>query len=249
MLDQKKYAVILAGGYGSRLENLTKLKPKPLITIKKKPLLIYIIELYLKYNKKNFIIPIGYKGEKIIQFFSKKKNDLKKKIIVIEKKISNKKCKITLVKTGIKTMTGGRVKQIGHLIPSNEFFLTYGDGLSNVNIKKLEKFHKKNKKIITVTAVNLTSRFGEIKTRGNQVISFEEKKKIKNVWINGGFFVVNKTFLKYLKSNSTILEKEPLEKMAQINQLNAFKHKGFWECVDTKRDRDYLNNLFKNKML
>jgi len=245
MLDQKKYAVILAGGFGSRLENLTKLKPKPLITIKKKPILIHIIELYLKYNVKNFIIPIGYKGEEIIKFFSNKKDNLKKKIVVVEKKILNKKCRITLVKTGIKTMTGGRVKQIGHLIPVNNFFLTYGDGLSNVNIKKLEKFHKKNKKLITVTAVNLTSRFGELKISENKVTSFEEKKKIKSVWINGGFFVVNKNFLKYIKNNHSILEKKPLEKMVKIGQLNAFKHKGFWECVDTKRDRDYLNNLLK----
>jgi glucose-1-phosphate cytidylyltransferase len=249
MLDRIKCAVILAGGLGSRLENLTKLKPKPLITIKNKPILMHIIELYLKFNVKNFIIPIGYKGEKIIEFFSNKKVDLKKKIIILEKKILNKKCKITLIKTGIKTMTGGRVKQVGRLIKDREFFLTYGDGLSNVNIRKLEKLHKKEKKLITVTAVNLTSRFGELKTVKNKVVSFEEKKKIKSVWINGGFFVVNRDFLKHLKNNQTVLEKEPLEKMVRIGQLNAFKHTGFWECVDTKRDRDYLNKLFKKNYI
>ena len=129
MLDRIKCAVILAGGLGSRLENLTKLKPKPLITIKNKPILMHIIELYLKFNVKNFIIPIGYKGEKIIEFFSNKRADLKKKIITLEKKILNKKCKITLVKTGIKTMTGGRVKQVGRLIKDREFFSTFGDWL------------------------------------------------------------------------------------------------------------------------
>jgi glucose-1-phosphate cytidylyltransferase len=145
-------------------------------------------------------------------------------------------------------MTGGRVKEAFRHIRDNSFLLTYGDGLANVNIKKLIQFHLKKKKLITVTAVNPPPRFGEITIINSSVKKFSEKKKIKKVWINGGFFVINKKFIKFIKSKKNILEKEPLEKVAKINQMSAYKHNGFWQCMDTKRDRDKLIKLVnKNK--
>ena len=140
-------------------------------------------------------------------------------------------------------MTGGRVKEAFNYISDNIFLLTYGDGLANVNIHKLIRFHLKKKKLVTVTAVNPPPRFGEITIKNSSVKKFSEKKKIKKVWINGGFFVIDKNFIKFIKSKKTILEQEPLEKIAKINQMSAYKHNGFWQCMDTKRDRDKLINL------
>jgi len=139
-------------------------------------------------------------------------------------------------------MTGGRIKRATKLL-DNDFFLTYGDGVSNINIENLKKFHFKQKKLVTVTAVNPPARFGEIIFSKNKVINFSEKKRIKNTWINGGFFVINKKFIKYLKNDKTILERDPLEKVAKINQLAAFKHHSLWQCLDTKRDIAYINTI------
>jgi glucose-1-phosphate cytidylyltransferase len=163
-------------------------------------------------------------------------------------KLDNKICNIKLFNTGISTMTGGRVKAVSKNIDDKLFLLTYGDGLANVNIKKLIKFHIKNKKLVTVTAVNPPARFGELNIKGSRVVSFSEKKPINKAWINGGFFVINKKFMNFIKNNKTILERDPLEKLARINQLSAYKHLGFWQCMDTRRDRDQLIKLInKNK--
>jgi glucose-1-phosphate cytidylyltransferase len=245
--------VILAGGFGSRLDNLTRSVPKPLVKIDKDPIIIHIMRIYLRFNINNFYIAIGYKGNQLVNFFLKKKikkNSFSKsqKKITITCKIDNKICNVTLLPTGLNTMTGGRLKKVSNFIKDKNFLFTYGDGLSNVNLKKLIKFHLKHKKLMTVTAVNPPPRFGQIELNQFMVKRFSEKKSISNVWINGGFFMVNKSFIKLIKYNRTILEREPLENAAKNNQLIAFKHKGFWQCMDTKRDRDKLIKLAKNKL-
>jgi glucose-1-phosphate cytidylyltransferase len=246
-------AVILAGGFGSRLDNLTKSIPKPLVKIGKDPIIIHIMRIYLRFNINNFYIALGYKGNELVNFFLKKKikkNSFSKspKKITINCKIDKKICNVTLLPTGLNTMTGGRLKKVSSFIKDKNFLFTYGDGLSNVNLKKLIKFHLKHKKLMTVTAVNPPPRFGQIELNQFMVKRLSEKNCISNVWINGGFFMVNKSFIKLIKNNKTILEREPLENAAKNNQLIAFKHKGFWQCMDTKRDRDKLIQLAKNKL-
>ena len=216
--------VILAGGYGTRLPEYTKSIPKPMVKINGKPILIHIINHYLKYGYDNFYIALGYKSNEIKKFFHKKKLNFK----------------INLINTGLKTMTGGRLKRLKKILGNETFLLTYGDGVSNVNLDKLVKFHKKNKKLITLTAVRPPARFGAIKISGNKVKTFKEKSKLDEGWINGGFFVVEPKFLNFIKGDNTFLEREPPERASKNNQLLAFKHNGFWQCMDTKRDKDFL---------
>ena len=222
--------VILAGGFGTRLSEYTKSIPKPMVKINGKPILVYIIEHYLKYGFNDFYIALGYKGNYIKNFFKKNKFN----------------CKINLIDTGLKTMTGGRLKRLKKKIKNETFLLTYGDGVSDVNLQKLVKFHKKKNKLITLTAVRPPARFGAIKIKGNKVKTFKEKSKLDEGWINGGFFVVEPKFLNFIKNDKTFLEREPLEKASKKNQLLAFKHNGFWQCMDTKRDKDYLEKYYKN---
>jgi len=221
--------IILAGGFGTRLSEYTKTIPKPMIDIAGKPMIFHIMKLYAKHGFKDFYIALGYKGKIIKNFFNKNFFDWK----------------IHLVETGRNTMTGGRLKRLKKIVGKETFMLTYGDGLSNVNLKKLLKFHKKNKKLVTLTAVRPPARFGAIKLKGNKVSYFKEKSKLDEGWINGGFFVMEPKFLKFIKNDSTYLEREPLEKVTKKNQLMAFKHKGFWQCMDTKRDKDKLDQIFK----
>jgi len=245
--------VILAGGFGSRLDNITKILPKPLVTIGKQPIIIHIMRIFINQGINNFYLATGYKSQEFLKFFKRNKiNSIKvnkfKTISEFNYKLDNKICNIKLFNTGISTMTGGRVKAVSKNIDDKLFLLTYGDGLANVNIKKLIKFHIKNKKLVTVTAVNPPARFGELNIKGSRVVSFSEKKPINKAWINGGFFVINKKFMNFIKNNKTILERDPLEKLARINQLSAYKHLGFWQCMDTRRDRDQLIKLInKNK--
>tara|TARA_Y100000748_G_C15366578_1_gene437950 strand:- start:128 stop:814 length:687 start_codon:yes stop_codon:yes gene_type:complete len=221
--------VILAGGLGTRLSEYTDTIPKPMVKVGKEPMIYHIMKLYVKYGFKDFYIALGYKGDKISNFFKKKKTDWK----------------ITFIKTGLKTMTGGRLKRLQKYLNKDTFMLTYGDGISNVNLKKLLNFHKRNKKIATLTAVRPPARFGNIKLVGNQVRYFKEKSKLDEGWINGGFFVIEPEFFKFIKNDKTYLEKEPLEKITKKKQLVAYKHKGFWQCMDTKRDKDYLDQIIK----
>lgn len=220
--------VILAGGVGSRISEYTKTIPKPMIEINKKPILQHIINYYVKYGFKEFLIASGYKSEIIKKYFKKK----------------SQKFKVKIIYTGKKTMTGGRIKRLEPYL-RDVFMLTYGDGLSNVNLEKLLSFHKKNKKLVTVTAVRPPSRFGVLELNKNLVKNFKEKIQMKEGWINGGFFVINKKFLRFIKGDKTILEQEPLENICKIKQLNAFKHNGFWHCMDTKRDKDNLEKILK----
>ena len=221
--------ILLAGGLGTRLSEHTKTIPKPMINIAGKPMLLHIMQLYAKYGYKDFYIALGYKGEVIKKFFNKKFFDWN----------------INLIETGESTMTGGRLKRLKKYIGNETFMMTYGDGLSNVNLEKLLKFHKKNKKLVTLTAVRPPARFGVLKLNGQYVRYFKEKSKLDEGWINGGFFVMEPKFLTYIKNDKTYLEKEPLEKISKKGQLTAFKHEGYWQCMDTKRDKDQLENLFK----
>jgi len=224
--------IILAGGMGTRISEYTKIIPKPMIKIKNKPILHHIMEHYAKYGYKDFYIALGYKGNIIKKYFKNKKI---------------KDWKINLIDTGKKTMTGGRLKKFNNIIKDETFMLTYGDGLSDVNLKKLLTFHKKNKKIATLTAVRPPARFGAVKIRGNKITYFKEKSKLDEGWINGGFFVMEPQIFKFLKNNKTYLEREPLITLSKKNELFAYKHRGFWQCMDTKRDKDLLEKVFKVK--
>lgn len=237
--------VILAGGFGTRLFEYTNLIPKPMVKIGPFPILIHIMSHYLKYGFKDFILATGYKSLIIKKYFK----NFKKEGFVFNTKISNKLCNVTILNTGLKTLTGGRLKRVKKYISENEnFMFTYGDGVSNVNLKKLVKFHLKKKKTITVTAVRPPARFGEIIIKKDMVSSFKEKPQTTNSWINGGFFVANSSFFNLIRNDKEILEKYPLEKATSLNQLSAFRHYGFWKCMDVKRDRDELVKIYrKNK--
>tara|TARA_B100000959_G_C14970979_1_gene619685 strand:- start:870 stop:1550 length:681 start_codon:yes stop_codon:yes gene_type:complete len=221
--------VILAGGLGTRMSELTKTIPKPMIKINNKPILVHIMEHFSKAGFNEFYIALGYKGKIIKNFFKKKKFEWK----------------VNLIETGKNSMTGGRLKKLKKYLKNDKFFMTYGDGISNVNLKKLLQFHKKNKKIATLTAVRPPARFGSIKIKGKLVKVFKEKSKLDEGWINGGFFVFEPKIFKYIKNNMTYLEKEPLEKISKKKELIAYKHKGFWQCIDTKRDKDLIEKILK----
>ena len=214
--------VILAGGFGTRISEYTKSIPKPMIH--------HIMEHYARYGYKKFYIALGYKGNIIKKYF----------------KQNNFGWDINLIETGKKTMTGGRLKRLKKHLEKETFMMTYGDGLSDINIKKLVEFHKKNKNIATLTAVRPPARFGAIKIKGKKVTYFKEKSKLHEGWINGGFFVFEPKIFSYIRNDKTYLEKEPLTKLGKLKQLNAYKYEGFWQCMDTIRDKEILeSNLNK----
>ena len=225
--------VILAGGFGTRISEYTKSIPKPMINIKGLPILVHIMKHYSNFGFNEFYIALGYKGNVIRNYFKNKKFNWK----------------INLVDTGKNTMTGGRLKRLKKFLKDENFFLTYGDGLSNVNLLKLLKFHKKNKKLVTLTAVRPPARFGALKLKGNSVIYFKEKSRMDEGWINGGFFVVSKKFLSFIRNDKTYLEREPLEKVVKLNELSAYRHNGFWQCIDNMRDLIYINKKIKEKKI
>ena len=222
--------VILAGGLGTRLPEYTKKVPKPMVKINNKPILIHIINHYIKFGFKDFIIAAGYKENIIKKYF---------------KFLPTKKYKVQIIHTGKNSMTGGRLKRLKKYLGEDTFMMTYGDGLSNVNLRKLYEFHKKNKKTITLTAVRPPARFGAIKLVGKFAKTFKEKSRLDEGWINGGYFVIEPKFLQFIKNDLTYLEKEPLETVAKKKQLLAFRHNGFWQCMDTKRDKENLERILK----
>ena len=244
--------VILAGGFGTRLSEYTGRIPKPMVEIGNLPILIHLMKNYSLFNQNNFYLALGYKSEIIKEYFLKYKSinsDFTVNLKSGEAKFFDKPdldWNVTLVDTGLHSMTGGRVKRLKPYLNNEPFLLTYGDGLANVNINDLIKFHQNHGKMVTVTAVHPVARFGELHLDSNKVISFEEKPQINQGWINGGFFVINPEFLDLIDNDSTVLEKEPLEYVSKIGQLMAFKHEGFWQCMDTKRDKDYLEDLYLN---
>ena len=223
--------VILAGGLGTRISEYTKSIPKPMIKIRGIPILIHIMKHYAKFGFKDFYIAIGYKGNVIKNYFKKKKTNWN----------------VNLIDTGKNTMTGGRLKRLKKYLKGESFFLTYGDGLSDVDIIKLLKFHKKNKKLVTVTAVRPPARFGTLKLKGNSVSYFKEKSRMDEGWVNGGFFVISDKFLSFIRNDKTYLEREPLEKITKLKELSAYRHNGFWQCIDNMRDLISINKKIKEK--
>ena len=231
--ELKMKVVILCGGRGTRLAEETKIIPKPLVKVGNKPILLHIINYYKKFGIKNFIIATGYKGILIKKYFEKKKI---------------KKLNIQIVDTGLNTLTGGRLLRLKkYLSDQQNFMLTYGDGLSDVDLNKSLKFHLRHKKVATLTAVRPPVRFGELSLKVNDVTQFREKLQSKSGWINGGYFIFNKRIFLYLKKDSEMLEKEPMSLLVKNKELKAYKHSGFWQCMDTMRDKKYLNDILKRK--
>lgn len=221
--------VILCGGLGSRLAEETKLIPKPMVKIGKVPIVQHIINFYESYGFQDFILATGYKKEFLERYFKKNK-------------------RVQCIFTGKNTLTGGRLLRLKNYFSKDEnFFLTYGDGLSNQNLKNLVKFHSKHKKIATLTAVRPTARFGELKILKNKVKKFQEKPQLKDNWINGGFFIFNEKIFNYISGDKMMLEREPFLQLTKQNELMAFKHYGFWQCMDTMRDKNVLSKLWKEK--
>lgn len=243
--------VILAGGVGSRISEESISRPKPLIEIGGKPIIWHIMKLYSSYGLKDFIICCGYKGYLIKEYFANYslhttdiKVDVSNNKIEILKNFTEP-WKITLIDTGENSMTGERIKRIENYV-DGDFCLTYGDGLTSVNIKETIKFHKKNKKLATILAVKPSGRFGAIELDNNMVNKFVEKPQGDGGWINGGFFVLSKKIFKYISKPNTVWEKEPLETLAKDKQLSAYKFEGFWYAMDTLRDKNYLEDLWNS---
>jgi len=242
--------LILAGGFGTRLSEYTENIPKPMVKIGGKPIIWHIMQHYSKYNHFEFNIALGYKGEVIKEFFLNYKalnsdfqiNFKNGEILYHSNSIDN--WNVNLIDTGLQTMTGGRVKRFKPYLNNETFMLTYGDGLSNVNLDELLSFHKSHKKLVTMTAVRPGARFGELELNGENVISFKEKPQLQAGWINGGFFVIEPEFLEYIEGDEIMLERQPLEIASKLGQLKAFKHEGFWHCMDTKRDKDRLEKMW-----
>jgi len=245
--------VILCGGLGTRLSEETVIKPKPMVEIGDMPMLWHIMNLYSKYNYQDFYLTLGYKGEVIKDFFinyQSKLSDIKVNLADGCIEILNRHTEnwiVNLIDTGQSTLTGGRILRLRKFLDDGDdlFFATYGDGLANININRLLSFHKQHNKIATVTAVRPVARFGNLEIDRGMVSSFKEKTQSSEGWINGGFFVFSKKIFDYLEDDETVLEQSPLERLVSENQLMAYKHDGYWQCMDTVRDRDILRKYFE----
>ncbi|MGI0056408.1 MAG: glucose-1-phosphate cytidylyltransferase [Nitrosarchaeum sp.] len=242
--------VILAGGLGTRISEETGSKPKPMIEIGSKPILWHIMKIYSSFGVNDFVICCGYKGYMVKEYFanyflhmSDVTFDMKNNKMEIHRKFAEP-WNVTLVDTGIDTMTGGRLKRIKEYVDDKTFCFTYGDGVADVQIDKLIKFHNDNKTIATVTAVQPPGRFGTLDVKQDKIMSFKEKPPGDGNWINGGYFVLEPSVFDYLKDDSTVWEREPLEKLAKDEQLSAYKHSGFWQPLDTLRDKNKLEDLW-----
>ncbi|MBO6989154.1 MAG: glucose-1-phosphate cytidylyltransferase [Prochlorococcus marinus XMU1422] len=244
-------AVILAGGYGTRISEETNLKPKPMVEIGGKPLLWHIMKIYSHYKINHFIICCGYKGYVIKEYFANyflHNSDVTIDILTNKVEIHKQNkdpWKITLIDTGENTMTGGRIKRIQNYIQEDTFCVTYGDGLARINIQELINFHSKSGRLATLTAVKPPGRFGAIQlSHENLISSFFEKPQGDGGWVNGGFFVLNKRIFDYIKDDNTTWEEEPLKNLALDKELSAFKLRDFWQPMDTKRDLNFLQDLW-----
>jgi glucose-1-phosphate cytidylyltransferase len=243
--------LILAGGFGSRISEETDLKPKPMIEIGGKPILWHIMKMYSEHGLNDFVILLGYKGYVIKEYFSNyflHQSDVTIDMTSNSMEVHNNSSepwKVTLIDTGANTMTGGRIKRAAKYVGKEPFLLTYGDGVSDVNISASLEFHKKHHKLITMTSVQPAGRFGALEiNQDDSVSSFIEKPNGDGNWINGGFFICQPEVLDYIDGDSTVFEKEPLEKLAKKGELYTYKHNGFWQCMDTLRDKNYLNELW-----
>ena len=244
--------VILAGGFGTRLAEETHSIPKPMVKIGEKPILWHIMKIYSTYGFNDFVICLGYKGYIIKEYFAN--YFLHNSDITIDLKDNSMKIlnnysepwKVTLVDTGLNTMTGGRLKRVSKYLGSETFMLTYGDGLGNINIKKLVEFHRNHGKLATVTAIQPEGRFGALRLENNKVTSFAEKMDNKDSWINGGFFVLEPQVINYIKDDNTIWEREPLEKLSKEGELMAYFHRGFWKPMDKLKDKMDLEKMWNS---
>ena len=243
--------LLLAGGFGTRLSEYTESIPKPMVTVGGKPIIWHIMNTYAKFEHKDFYLALGYKSEIIKEYFLNYRTlnsdftvDLSNGSIAAHQQ-DIVDWRVTLVDTGLNSMTGGRIKRMRDFIGDEPFLVTYGDGVADVNLDALVEFHKSHGKMVTVSAVHPGARFGELDINNNVVTSFKEKPQVTQGWINGGYFVINPEFFDLIEGDSTILEKEPLEKVAQIGELMSYQHDGFWQCMDTKRDRDSLEDLWE----
>ncbi|HMX17959.1 MAG TPA: glucose-1-phosphate cytidylyltransferase [Anaerolineales bacterium] len=241
---------ILAGGLGTRLSEETTVKPKPMVEVGGKPILWHIMNIYAAYGFKEFVVALGYKGEIIKDYFLN--YHYRSRSITVQLKtggvtahnIEGEDWTVHLLDTGADTNTGGRVKRVAEFIGNETFMLTYGDGVGNIDINKLIKFHESHGKLVTMTAVRPVARFGQIVLQESQVTEFAEKPQTGEGWINGGFFVLQPEIIKYIDDEQAVWERKPMERLASDGQLMAYNHSEFWQCMDTLRDVQLLNNLW-----
>ncbi len=244
--------IILAGGFGTRMSEYTDIIPKPMVQIGGKPILWHIMKKYAEYGHNDFYLALGYKADVIKDYFTNYRVLNSNFRINLHSgkmeyyNIDEVNWDITLIDTGENTMTGGRVKRLKKFIGNETFMLTYGDGLANIDIQALTNFHKTHGKMITLSAVRPNARFGELEIFDERVISFQEKPQLHNGWINGGFFVIEPSFFELIESDATMLEREPIEQAARMGELMAYRHDGFWHCMDTKRDHELLESMWKS---
>jgi glucose-1-phosphate cytidylyltransferase len=244
--------VILCGGRGTRLAEYTEVRPKPLVEVGGKPMLWHIMKHYSHYGFNEFILALGYKGEQIKRYFLDFHSLNHDFTVSLDdgaiRSINHNQCdpwKLHLIDTGQNALTGGRLKRLASMINKRTFMMTYGDGVSNVNLDALLKFHWENKGLVTLTAVRPPARFGALEFEGNQIRHFKEKSILHEGWINGGFFVINSEALNYIKED-VMWEHAPMEKLAEAGELYAYKHEGFWQCMDTARDLKFLEELWES---
>ncbi len=243
--------VILAGGLGTRLSEETELRPKPMVEIGERPILWHIMKIYAAYGFREFIIALGYKGEFVKNFFLNYHHlrcnltvHLHDGTVEAHDGEKNEDWTVHLVDTGLKTETGGRIKRLAPIIGQEPFMLTYGDGVASVNIRQLVQFHREQGRLATVTAVRPPARFGGMVLSNNHVVDFKEKPQVGEGWINGGFFVLEPQVLNYITGDNVDWERESLERLVADNQLSAYRHEGFWQCMDTLRDVRLLQDLW-----
>lgn len=244
--------LLLAGGFGTRLSEYTEAIPKPMVTIGGRPILWHIMRTYARFGHKDFYVALGYRAEVIKEYFLHYRSlnaDFSVDLAtgqVTSHQTDAADWRVTLIDTGLESMTGGRVKRLQRFVGNETFMLTYGDGLADIDLERLVAFHRSHGKLITVTAVHPDARFGELEISSDRVDSFQEKLQTKQGWVNGGYFVVEPGFLDLIAGDATILERDPLERAAKMGELMAFRHEGFWQCMDTKRDRDALEHLWRS---
>lgn len=243
--------IILAGGFGTRLSEYTDTVPKPMVCVGGKPIIWHVMQTYARFGIKDFYVALGYKAEVIKDYFlNYRALNANFSVDLGTGKVSPHSLdkvdwRVTLVDTGLHTMTGGRVKRMQSFIGAETCMLTYGDGLANIDISASLAFHRSHGKLATVSAVRPAARFGELELEGPKVLSFKEKPQLQEGWINGGFLILEPKFFDLIDGDETLLERQPLERAAEIGQLMAYKHEGFWHCMDTKRDHELLENMWR----
>lgn len=244
--------ILLAGGFGTRLAEYTNVIPKPMVSVGGKPILWHIMQTYAQYGHKDFYVALGYKAEVVKEYFLNYRalnSDFTINLAdgrVEPHHLDPVDWRVTLVNTGAASMTGGRVKRLQSFIGNETCMLTYGDGLADIDLDGLLEFHRSHGKMVTVSAVRPAARFGELEMNGSQVVSFKEKPQLHEGWINGGYFVVEPEFFDLIPGDSSLLERDPLESACAMGEFMAYRHEGFWQCMDTKRDHELLESLWAN---